>query len=299
MSFAKKIYWIIPAAQRRKLENLFKYSIRTNLTNRIINYYEQDKSKLTPEIQEVTTYLKTNWIRMIPYEFMKEYQEVQVEVLLDENCKLPYVIHNKHKMFFKRSMNKAQVTKNYRSLLSELDPRSPHKYLSKTFFANEGDVIIDVGAAEGIFALNEIEKAKKIYLIESNKEWVEALYQTFEPWKDKIEIIEKLASDSTTQDTIALDDIYNESLTVNFIKMDVEGYERKVVAGCKKILSNEKNIKLDICTYHKQGDGDYFVQLLSEIGFKIEFSYGYMLSMDFADTEEPYLRRGVIRAQKI
>src|SRR6056297_2170484 len=105
MSIAKRIYWIIPAPQRRKLENLFKYSKRTNLTNKIIKFYEIDRSILTPEIEEVISYLKTNWIRMIPYDFMKEYENLPVEVQFDDKNKLPYVIHNNNKMYFKKSMS--------------------------------------------------------------------------------------------------------------------------------------------------------------------------------------------------
>ncbi len=35
MSIAKKIYWTIPALIKRNIENMFKYSKRTNLANKI------------------------------------------------------------------------------------------------------------------------------------------------------------------------------------------------------------------------------------------------------------------------
>ena len=298
MAIAKKIYWLVPASVRRKIENIFKYSSRTNLTNRILKYYKKNKELITPEVEEVLTFLRKNWIRPFPYEYRKKYEKMHVEVYLDEALNMPYVLHNNTKMFFRKSMSKGQVASNYISLLAEQDEKSPHKYLSDTFYPNANDVIIDVGAAEGIFALNAIEQAKKIFLIESNDEWVEALHETFKPWKDKVEIIGKYASDKTTESTIALDDIYNTAKTVNFIKMDVEGYEKKVIEGSNNILLNEKDLKLNVCTYHKQDDGIEFKKILSELNFNIEFSKGYMLSIYPSENKEPYLRKGLLRAQK-
>jgi 16S rRNA A1518/A1519 N6-dimethyltransferase RsmA/KsgA/DIM1 with predicted DNA glycosylase/AP lyase activity len=46
----------------------------------------------------------------------------------------------------------------------------------------EGDVVVDAGAAEGNFALSVIDKASKVYIIEGDAGWCEALRQTFLPY---------------------------------------------------------------------------------------------------------------------
>jgi len=54
--------------------------------------------------------------------------------------------------------------------------------------------------------LNAIEKVSKIILFETNVNWVEALNATFEPWKDKVTIVNKFVgninnSTNTTHDS--------------------------------------------------------------------------------------------------
>ena len=68
-------------------------------------------------------------------------------------------------------------------------------YLSDNFTVQQDDVLLDVGSAEGIFALTHIEKLKHVVLFERNAQWVEALEATFAPWKEKVTIIRKYVSD--------------------------------------------------------------------------------------------------------
>jgi hypothetical protein len=90
--------------------------------------------------------------------------------------------------------------------------------------------------------LTYAEQAKKIYLFECNPEWLQALQKTFEPWKDKIAIINKYVSDISDGINITLDDCF-ENETINFVKADIEGYELKLLDGGIKTLSREKDIK--------------------------------------------------------
>ena len=45
--------------------------------------------------------------------------------------------------------------------------KSPHSYVNDTFKVEAGDVVLDVGSAEGLFALDNIELATKVYVFES------------------------------------------------------------------------------------------------------------------------------------
>ena len=297
MSIAKKIYWIISEKKRRQIENIFKYSSRTNLANKIIEFYKHNSNLVTNEVQEVLNFLDSNWCRPFPYSFKDEYNTIKITLKYDNDW--PYVIHNEKKMYFKKSMSEQFVKNNYRALLAEQDNRSPHRYLTTDFKPNKGDIIIDVGAAEGIFALNHIDNSKKIFIVESDKEWIDALKLTFKPWKEKVEIIHKYASDISSDSTIALDDIYlRNNEVIDFIKMDIEGYEGQVLNGAANLLEKSKKLKLVVCTYHKQEDAKLFEKLFLNLNYNIEFSKGYMLSIYPTKSSEPYLRRGLIRATK-
>lgn len=57
----------------------------------------------------------------------------------------------------------------------EQDKNSPHLYESGDYYVREGDVIVDAGACEGNFTLHNIDKVSKVYVIECNEEWLEAL----------------------------------------------------------------------------------------------------------------------------
>lgn len=51
------------------------------------------------------------------------------------------------------------------SVLAEQDDRSPHLYFANYVKVKEGSVLLDVGAAEGLITLLNIDKIKKhIYL---------------------------------------------------------------------------------------------------------------------------------------
>jgi hypothetical protein len=159
-------------------------------------------------------------------------------------------------------------------------------------------VLFDVGAAEGNFALSVVEKASRIILFEADKEWVEPLKATFEPWKDKVEIVNKFVSNISDSENTTLDDHISGENAGTFLKIDVEGAESRLLNGCKRILSEKKPLKVAICTYHKQNDEKEFSELLTQKGFKTSPSNGYMLFFYDKQIKAPYFRRGLIRAQK-
>ena len=67
-------------------------------------------------------------------------------------------------------------------------------YVFLSYSSLEDVTLLDVGAAEGFFALSVIEHVKEIILFECDVEWIKALEATFKPWKDKVFIINKYVS---------------------------------------------------------------------------------------------------------
>lgn len=185
------------------------------------------------------------------------------------------------------------------AILTEQHRRSPHRYFSDSLHVEKGDIFVDVGAAEGMIALDLVDKAKKVYLIESNeKYWKPLLEKTFLPYREKVGIIYKYASDKNDKDNITLDELLKDDMESGriVIKMDVEGCETEVLKGAEKLLMRD-NVSFVICTYHKDDDAERFQHFFENLGYQTEFSEGYMWVPLFSDNP-PYLRKGVLRAWK-
>ena len=180
----------------------------------------------------------------------------------------------------------------------EQDVNSPHRYLTDRFNIGKKDILVDVGAAEGNLALSVIEKVKKVYLFETDENWIEALKATFAPWKDKVEIINKFVADRNDEKTVSLDAFFKDREPFSFLKIDAEGTEAAVLKGCETILSSHKPLKAAVCCYHKPNDEKVFNKLLKDRGFSTSFSNGYMIFHEPETFYPPYLRKGVLRAVK-
>jgi len=144
------------------------------------------------------------------------------------------------------------------------------------------DTVLDCGANIGIFSVYAAAKAKKVYAFEPSRTEIISLKENIGLNRcDKIKIITKavwnknkkaklkmlgttshfLTEENGRQDegadieTVTIDDFVDrENLTrVDFIKMDIEGSERKALLGAKKTLKKFKP-KLAICLYHKYCD---------------------------------------------
>ena len=82
------------------------------------------------------------------------------------------------------------------------------------------------GCAEGYSSLEIIEEAKHVYLFEQDEQWLEAIRATFEPWQDKVTIVQKYVSDHNSSREQTLDDFFNNQTNEHlFLKMDIEGAE--------------------------------------------------------------------------
>jgi hypothetical protein len=271
---------------------------REEKQNIIINYLVNLKDKTKDEeIISVINFFENNGFSVFPYDFIYTYFANKIKVFYDRTCNMKYVLHENKKMYFPVDWTEGKIKNYYNGLLTEQDADSPHRYETNDYKVEAGDVIVDIGSAEGIWALTYVENAKKIYLFECQEHWIQALLKTFEPWKNKVEIIKKYVSNSTKGNEITLDD-FLQGKEIDFIKADIEGAEIRFLEGAAKTISNTGNLRLLICTYHKQDDAEKIKGILIEHGFSVEYSKGYMIFIYDKDLKEPYIRRGLIRARK-
>lgn len=275
--------------------------------NRIENYMYFAKLKLKArykyeaddELKKIMRFLHTNRLDVFNYDFAKEYSKIEADIEYDRNCGLYYVVHDGKKMYMaKRYDTKEKVYKYYKEICMEQDPESPHAYLSDEFNICQGDVAADIGAAEGNFALSVIEKVSKIYLVETDKEWIEALKYTFSEYMDKVIILNKFISDYTYFDTDTLDNLIDGE--IDFIKMDIEGAEIEALKGARKLLERSSKVKCVICVYHRDNDVACIRGMMEQWGFKCKAVKGYMYyPIEIKQIYiSPVLRKGVIRCEK-
>lgn len=228
------------------------------------------------ELQEVIDYVKNNGVRMYCYPFFDEYAQKDYPVFFDAECKLYYGMYAGHKIYLAKTYNTPQKAKQYlRYIHMEQDKRSPHCYFAGNFQIEKGEMGIDIGAAEGVFALDIIDKVGQIYLIEAEPDWCEALALTFQKYREKVKIIQGFASASEKKGQIVLDKHFKD-LKIDFVKMDIEGAEKEALQGAWDLIG--KNMpKLAICTYHRISDYQDISRRLLEKGYLVKHSRGYVI----------------------
>lgn len=237
-------------------------------------YIESIFHELSPE-DRAWAFMGKYGVSRYPYRGALKYKGLKTTIFTDCENGLPYVIHNSKKMYFPRTFNSDRITGLYQDLLAEQESDAPHRYI-RDFECIKDKVLLDIGAAEGIFTLDCIEYIKKAYLFECEDMWIEALQATFAPWSDKIEIIEKYVSDSDDEKRICIDTFMQGREQINlFIKMDIEGAELSALKGGENLLQKSDNIYLSICTYHRIEDAKEIALFLKGLDYICHYTDGY------------------------
>ncbi len=271
--------------------------LKRNLRKKILKHFaEIPEDEINDDQKEVVNYLRNNQVSIFPYAFQDKYKTENVDVFTDPSTGMKYVLQERKRLYFKKRWNKKRIRKSYSELSREQDLKSPHRYISDDFHPGNNDVLADIGAAEGNFSLSVIEKVKKIYLFEYDREWVMALEATFAPWKEKVEIIPKYVSDIDDEMHIRMDTFIKSRNDVTFLKIDVDGSEQKVLDGCSELLKSGIPLKVALCTYHKANDEKDFRDLLVGYDFDVRESKGYMINYYDKKLKTPWLRRGLLKA---
>lgn len=250
-----------------------------------------------PDIISCCEYLQTNDLSDYNFEINEKYFLYDYDIFFDKRIGLFYCIWNGKKMYLKRSLNNERKVKKYLcSLNIEQMRHSPHCYRQEGFEVNGEDIVVDAGAAEGFFALDCIDKVKKIIIIECDIEWIEALQYTFKPYLDKAILIEKRVGKESNDLCVTLDELWCK-YNISFVKMDVEGYEEDAVLGARELLKKEAEIKFLVCTYHRKNDYKIISKLFLDNHFMVGASRGYMVFT--CEKTEPEFRHGLLLAKKI
>lgn len=268
------------------------------LRKEILSHYRINPSH-DLEVNQAVNYLSMHKLSNFYGNFQEKYNYKEIDVFVDKENGLPYVLTGEKKLYFKRSQNKRTVQLMFNQLRIEQDREAPHCYTDEHFNVAADDVLADIGCAEAYFSLLNIEKLKKLYLFEQDKGWIEALETTFRPWKEKVEIVQKYVSDKNSDTEVRLDDYFNNKLPLpDFYKIDVEGVESSVLSGMKEILKI-KPLKVALCTYHHAEDFARFSQFFEDNGFEHRANPGLMIYQnDIDNLQPPYFRKCLIKAER-
>lgn len=245
--------------------------------------------------------IRHNEVFAMPYPWREEYRASDVEVRYDGQKGMPCCslknTGGRVSIYFPQNWSKGFVRRYLNAILCEQDPRSPHYYFDRADpWFDDDTIFIDAGAAEGLVALQVVDRVKKVVLLECDKVWMEPLKATFEPWKDKVTIVTKFAGDMNDDTTCTLDDLVEAASGKVAIKMDVEGNELSVLRGSEKLLDAD-NARAYICLYHNDADEDKIVPMMLGKGFQTSMSDSYMFYR--LNQQQDYsFRHGVLRCEK-
>lgn len=285
----KVLHTINTVQQRRKYgrhqDGLISYLKKQDAANMLNN-----------DQKEILKNISSRPLIPFPYDFYYDIIAQDVVMYTDNEKQLPYFLFKGKKLYFPREMVRYDAKELYKSLIAEQDPQSPHCYFNGKHVPTAADTVLDLGAAEGIFGLSVVDHVKKLILVDADPKWKDALQATFEPYKDKVVILNKFVGSGTPEESISLDELYSRYGDISYIKMDIEGAERNMLAQVARLdPAKLQQLTLSVCTYHYQDDAVMIKKDLENMGFETEFSNGYVFFFYDENIRSPYLRKALIK----
>ena len=264
--------------------------------DKIITTFINDKSVDIDGIDEIKSYYQNGGKSPFPYSLEKLFNKDEIIILHDE---LPYVLHNKNKLYFPKNFSENKIRKLYLGLIVEQHIKSPHCYTQNNFPVPKGSTLVDIGCADGMFSLDQIDNIDQLVLFETREYWIEALNKTFKPWSNKVDIVNAYVSDVNDENNITLDSYSFKKSDHFYLKIDVEGAEARVLAGAEKFLKEQKSIQIAIATYHFENDFKMIETTLSKYSFDTRPTDGYILFYYDSSIKSPFLRHCILQGEKI
>ncbi|RQO30422.1 hypothetical protein DBR32_12715 [Taibaiella sp. KBW10] len=297
----KKLYKsILPEKVLDKIgfiQNKRKYGA---LQAQLIAYLSAQNAKkmLDADQKEILRNLNTKGLTPFPYDFYYNIINQDVVMHWDKDQRLPYFIFEGKKLYFPTEISAYDAKKLFKSLIGEQAPGSPHCYFNGVHVPKSSDIVLDLGAAEGIFGLSVIDQVKKLILVEGDGMWQKPLQATFAAYKHKVDIINKYVG-SGDGDFISITKLYQDYGDISYIKMDIEGAELDMLSQISTLSTSLlHNLTLSVCTYHNQEDAVMIKGKLEEMGFETEFSNGYVFFYYDGNMTKPFLRKVLVKGYR-
>lgn len=260
---------------------------------------QENRESPDPERRKVARYLASHDLDLFNNGLDEQYRALRgaFPIARDEESNLLYSFWNGKKIFLKRGMGEGEAEAYLLGLKKEQDMDSPHHYPIETLADAECRVVLDAGAAEGIFALDLVERAEFLYLVESDTAWIEALSRTFAPYADKVQIIPKRLAATPSETMTTMDAIASLGRDLTLVKMDIEGAEREALAGGDGLLFESGCLTLFLCSYHRHADAETLASSMLERGFSVRYTNGFLF-FPYEEKPVPELRHVLVIGEK-
>lgn len=172
------------------------------------------------------------------------------------------------------------------------DEQDWHFYQKEHTTIADGELLLDIGTAEGLFPLVVIEKCSHIYMVEPTQTFCRSLEKTFSQHADKITIFNvavgnedgtvAFSEDSLDGTVVAnavegsseipirkIDSLISDDMKITYLKADIEGFEEEMLLGAEHTIKINKP-KIAITTYHTQNDPNRIISIIK--GFVPEYN---------------------------
>jgi FkbM family methyltransferase len=179
------------------------------------------------------------------------------------------------------------------SIVECFNPANWHYYEIPETLVTPDDIVVDGGAAEGIFGLKVQKRCRRLYLIEPLSKFVRSLEKTFHG-AGNVEILPYAISDRGFSATISDDDIssaisetgageqiqvttldslfYGKDIPISYLKLDLEGHDYKALVGAEQLIRRYQP-KIAVTTYHDKDHADQITAFLQSIVPAYKFRY--------------------------
>jgi FkbM family methyltransferase len=173
----------------------------------------------------------------------------------------------------------------------QFNARNWHQYEVEGTLVDPSDVVFDLGACEGLFALRVARRCRKVIAFEPLSQLQRAMKQTFAAFpnveivpmavgQDERSIRFHCAEGASTKTSTGELEILQTSLDafvtehgehIDFLKADIEGAEMAMLEGARETLIRDRP-KIAITTYHLFGDSSRFSDFLRslEVGYRFK-----------------------------
>ena len=171
------------------------------------------------------------------------------------------------------------------------DTKDWHYYQKKNTVVEDGEIVLDIGTAEGLFPITIIDKCSHIYMVEPSKIFNNCLNQTFNFFSEKVTILNTAVGNedgiilfdensldgmintkSTNDNNVTINkiDTLFKNKRITYLKADIEGFELEMLKGAEQTIKAYKP-KIAITTYHTENNPEEIISLIT--GFVPEYNY--------------------------
>ena len=221
----------------------------------------------------------------------------------DENYFIISYNELKSPLYYPKSENIYSV---YLNAMEAFYKKNGHYYQINATKVQKDDIVVDCGAAEGLFSLIASEVCKKVYAVEPLPKFIDSMKVTFKEFSN-VEIIPAALSNGIGTANLSIDGaassldnsgngiavpldtidnlFYKKNIPITYIKADVEGYELEMLEGAQQTIKAFKP-KLAITTYHKL----HHAELISKFVKSINPDYKILIKgSSYLKSENKYL----------